>query len=183
MIYRYFGGLDGLMKAYYKQNPPVVQLPRIDPEQFKGATIEEIMEASCEYMLLDFRLLRQNIQTLEYLRADLLAHSEKHTNPMADKLEQETHDIVETMSGMVSSEYGRSVSAIMISALRLLTFMSQDKRTLMGIDLGTDEGWAQIEQAVRRIFYGLALAANETHANNQNLLMTSATRQTSSKVL
>ncbi|WP_083421722.1 TetR/AcrR family transcriptional regulator [Arsenicibacter rosenii] len=183
LIYRYFGGLDGLMKAYYKQNPPVVQLPRIDPEQFKGATIEEIMEASCEYMLLDFRLLRQNIQTLEYLRADLLAHSEKHTNPMADKLEQETHDIVETMSGMVSSEYGRSVSAIMISALRLLTFMSQDKRTLMGIDLGTDEGWAQIEQAVRRIFYGLALAANETHANNQNLLMTSATRQTSSKVL
>ena len=71
----------------------------------------------------------------------------------------------------------------MISALRLLAFMSQDKRTLMGIDLGTDEGWAQIEQAVRRIFHGLALAANESYAKNPDLLITSATRQTSSKVL
>ncbi len=183
LIYRYFGGLEGLLDAHYKQNPPVVQLPRLNPEQFKGASIEEIMQASCEYMLMDFRLLRQNVQSLEYLRSDLLAHSEKHSNPLADQIDQETHAIVESMSGMVSSEYGRSVSAVMISALRLLTFMSQDKRTLMGIDLGTDEGWAQIEEAVRRIFHGLALAANESYAKNPDLLITSATRQTSSNEL
>lgn len=160
LIYRYFGGLAGLLDAYYRQHSPVVQASAINLEQLKDAPLPAVFDACYAYMLEEFRLLRQNVQAQEYLRADLLG-DERMANPIAAEKEKQILQMLDKLSGLLQVENPRPFAAIVIGAMSLLTLMSQQKKQFMGVDLGTDEGWQQIEQSLGRIFRGAYLYTEE----------------------
>lgn len=161
LIYRYFGNLNGLIEVYYEKYKPVVAAPLIDIKRLEGATLDEFFQTCCDFILDEFRLLRANPQAQQFLKNDLMAYQPGVPNPMAFRKAEQLDAMVDELSRQINSAYGRSFATVVMSALTLLTFMGQDKRTVMGIDLGTNEGWQEIEQAVRRIFYGVTLATKE----------------------
>ncbi len=161
LIYRYFGGLDGLIKAYYEKYQPVASAPLIDSERLKGVPLEEFFKACCDFIIAEFRLLRANPQAQEVLRNDLLGSRPGTPNPIAFQKEEQIRIMVEKLSNLIQSQYGRSFAAVIISGMTMLTFMAQDKRTVMGIEMGTDEAWEEIEQTIQRVFHGVHLAAKE----------------------
>ncbi|MEZ0539760.1 TetR/AcrR family transcriptional regulator [Fibrella arboris] len=166
LIYRYFGGLDGLINAYYEKYKPIVAAPPIDVERLKDATIEEFFKACADFILTEFRLLRANPQAQELLRNDLVNNKPGAINPVAFQKEEQTRIMIEKLGEIIQSMYGRSFAAIIISGMTMLTFMAHDKRTMMGIDLGSDEGWQEIERTIERVFYGVALATKERLGSN-----------------
>ncbi|MBO0951020.1 TetR/AcrR family transcriptional regulator [Fibrella forsythiae] len=161
LIYRYFGGLDGLINAYYQKYQPVVTAPPIDLEKLSGATLDEFFQACSNFILAEFRLLRTNPQAQEFLRNDLINNQNGATNLVAFQKEEQIRVMIEKLGELIQSKYGRSFAAIIISGMTMLTFMAHDKRTVMGIDMGTDAGWNEIEAAIERIFYGVSLATKE----------------------
>ncbi len=161
LIYRYFGGVDGLLKAYYEQYQPFVAAPPIDITELAGAPLSQFFEACCEYILAEFRLLRANPQAQQVLRNELLGGQPAEQNPVAAQKQAQLEQMVAQLGQLINSTYGASFSTVILSAMTLLTFMAQDKRVIMGIDLESEAGWAEIELAIKRIFYGIYLATKE----------------------
>jgi AcrR family transcriptional regulator len=161
LIYRYFGGLNGLLGAYYEKYKPIVSTPPIDVQQLKGVTVDEFFEVCTTYILDEFRLLRVNPQAQEFLKNDLMAYQPGVLNPLAARKEEHLRTMIDALGKLLHTQQARPISAILVSAMTMLTFMAQDKRTLFGIDLGTDEGWGEIEKAVRSILKSIAIAMKE----------------------
>ena len=161
LIYRYFGGIDGLLGAYYEQYRPFVAAPPINLAALAGAPLSEFFQACSEYILAEFRLLRANPQAQQVLRNELMGCQTTDQNPVAAQKQAQLEQMVAELGKLINSTYGASFSTVILSAMTLLTFMAQDKRTIMGIALDTDEGWAEIELAIKRIFYGIYLATKE----------------------
>lgn len=165
LIYRYFGGMDGLLRAYYERTRPVVSAPPLDVDRLKNAPLSEVLDTCYDYLIEEFRLLRQDPQAQEFLKADLMS-SEGLSSPIADQKESQLRHIIDELSQIVQTTQGRPFAAICFSALTLLTFMSQQKRLVFGLDLSSTEGWGQIESALKTIFKGIHLLTKERLAGS-----------------
>lgn len=160
LIYRYFGGLDGLLVAYFRQKRPIVSAERIEIDQLQDAPLDVIFDACYQYLVDEYRLLRRDVETQAFLKADLLRASGVYT-PITTEKEEQLRRMIDGLSAIIQTDYGRPFSAIIVSALTLLTLTGQQHKTIFGIDLSTDEGWAQIEAALKNIFRGAYLFTKE----------------------
>ncbi|MEZ0607408.1 TetR/AcrR family transcriptional regulator [Fibrella sp. WM1] len=160
LIYRYFGGLSGLIDAYYAKYMPVSTDPLVDRNQLEDISAEAFLKLCCDYLLNEFRELKTNSPAQQILKNDLFAYQPGATNPLTAGKEEQIQSMVDTMSRLVHPVHGRPLLAVFVSAMTMLTFLAQDKRTLLGIYLGDEKGWDQIEQAVQFLHDGLAKLVN-----------------------
>jgi len=160
LIYRYFGGLDGLLQAYYKRRCLSRTDLAVNINDLKEKSIAEIMTIICEVTLREYRRLRQDVQMQQFLKANLMGN-DTFINPLIHEREGQLRKLIDSVSDVLNSKTGRSFSAIIISAMSFLTFMSQQKRSMLDIELSTDEGWAQIEEGIRNIYRGATLLLEE----------------------
>lgn len=160
LIYRYFGGLDGLIGAYFQRKRPLVSTEHIDIDQLKNAPLEVVFDTCYAYLIKEYRSLRQDIETQEFLKADLMSAKGVY-NPITSEKEEQVRRLIDGLASILQSDYGRPFSAIITSALTLLTLAAQQNKTVFGINLNTDEGWQQIEVALKNIFRGAYLFTKE----------------------
>ena len=160
LIYRYFGGLEGLLQAYFDRNRPIISKPYIDVEYLKGAPVDEVFDACYEYLIDEFRALRKNPEAQMFLRASLLNNGVR-SRVLAIEKKEELYKKIDRLGEIVGSPNARPFAAVLISSMLFLTFMGQQKRIIMDIDLNSDEGWAQIEGVLKNIFRGSYLSLKE----------------------
>lgn len=177
LIYRYFGGLDGLLQAYYARTKPIISLPPIDVAALKELPLSEIFDVCYQHIIDEFRLLRQNPEAQEFLKADLLNNSGL-SSLLAEEKAAALLKMVDELGNLIGSTKGRPFALIIVSAMTLLTFMGEQKRVVMGIDVGSDEGWAEIESALKNIYHGGYLLTQERQANEQRAATNSAEETT-----
>ncbi|QKZ14050.1 TetR/AcrR family transcriptional regulator [Spirosoma sp. KUDC1026] len=154
LIYRYFGGLDGLLQAYYQQTRSTI-IPPINLDDFRHLSLEQFFEKSCDYLIDMYRRFRHDVEAQEFLKAGLLSATD--TNPIPSEREQQLRQVLDELSAIVQIENGRAIVAILSSALAVLTIREQQSQPVLGIDLHTDEGVKQIEAAFRLIYRGMYL--------------------------
>lgn len=160
LIYRYFGNLNGLVKAYYERTDSVIAAPTFDMQRLKDASLDDFFTLLHEYFIKEFRLLRENTDAKEFLKAALINPGWDY-NPTAASKEAEVQRQIDALGDIIQLKDGKPFAAIMISAMTVLTFMSQQKRTILGINLASEEGWQQIEQALKTIARGNYLVTKE----------------------
>lgn len=160
LIYRYFGGINGLREAYIKQSKPVVALPSLDVSALRQAPLDVFFETFCEYVIDEYRLLRQNPQAQAVLKANLLNH-DAIPSLLTTETAQQYRIMIDELAATLGTKYGRSFAAVINSSMTLLTFLSQQQRTAFGFDLGTDAAWNDIEITVRHLFRGAYLYTKE----------------------
>ncbi|AQG78739.1 TetR/AcrR family transcriptional regulator [Spirosoma montaniterrae] len=160
LIYRYFGGLSGLIETYYSINKPVVSAPAIDVERLKDAPLTDFFEACYGFMIDEFRLLRNNVHAQQFIKANLLSNNCLH-NTLAGEKEKKLQAMVDDLAKIIELDNGRPFAAILMSGMTMLTLMAQQKRTILGIDLASEEGWQQIEVSLGRLFHGAYLYTKE----------------------
>ena len=153
LIYRYFGGMEGLLEYYVKMgklfpifNPAV--LDQIRP-------LHESDVARIWY--------RQVIQTYRYFRTfkaarEILKASVIENDPIAATTaraqDEEMTRLVDQLS-FVKGADTQAISAVVLEAMTYLTIMAQNDRTMISIDLRSEEGWKRIENAVKAIYISL----------------------------
>lgn len=151
LIYRYFGGLEGLIEAYASEGDfwPNVEELIAEPEVIYRA------RPAAEQMMRVFKNLIKSLRkrpvTLEILAWEMTEH-----NDLTHHLDQ----VREGLAREFTRRFGNAgppgvdlmaFSAIMAGAVNYLSARSRHQTAFNGMDIESDHGWRRIEQSVELI--------------------------------
>ncbi len=162
LIYRYFGGLEGLIAHYIKMGRLYPNFTEPVLEQLRPNNEEELSRLWHRQLTQLFRQFRNNKASRELLKANTIENE-----PIAEIASQIQDEEITRLIGQFSFvDYADSVaiSAVTFGAMSYLTLMADNNRTMAGINLRSEEGWKRIEQAIRLIY--IALSQQAVQAEN-----------------
>lgn len=153
LIYRYFGGLEGLVEHYTKRG---TLFPTFTPAilaQLRPASDSELGRVWHRQLIQIFRQFRNSKAGRELLKANTISN-----DPLAEAaskaIDEETQRLINELSYVGGADI-QAISAITISALSYMTLLADNNRTMVGIDLRSEEGWNRIEQGLKLIYIAL----------------------------
>ncbi|MFD2936759.1 TetR/AcrR family transcriptional regulator [Spirosoma flavum] len=162
LIYRYFGGLDGLMEYYVRAGR---MFPRFTPamlDQIRPMHQDDLAKVWYRQAIQMFRYMRTSKAAREVLKANVIEN-----DPTADVISKAQDDELTRLVNQLSFIEGpdtQAISAVMLGALSYLTIQAQNNHTMVGIDLRSEQGWQRIEGAVKVIYLSLNKMAVNTQA-------------------
>ncbi|WP_427979607.1 TetR/AcrR family transcriptional regulator [Agarivorans sp.] len=155
LIYRYFDGLSGLIKAYAEQGdfwPSVKELLGDDLAGFQTRPLDEQLgQLMCNYVAgIRRRPLTLQILAWEMVeRNELTAHLEKVREKLgSDLFEQIWRSKQEAANYAVDIE---ALVTIFSACTNYLAARSENIRVFNGIDITQDEGWHRLTDMMKKI--------------------------------
>jgi AcrR family transcriptional regulator len=146
LIYRYFGGLADLLKAFAEETDFWPDLPELAHETGQPAG-ETTQAARVKSLMLAFgRALRERPVTQEIMRWELLERNEL-TDALARHREMRSANLFEPFEGSEEIDI-RAVGSLMAAGLTYLILRSKTVDVYNGLHLNSDADWARIEHAV-----------------------------------
>jgi AcrR family transcriptional regulator len=159
LIYRYFGGLEGLMAEYAKGSqfwPTLAEILGADA----GLLADPDRARAAARMLSNYaRALRQRPVTL-----DLLAWECAHRNPLTVALEsvreERSRELYLQLSAAGFPVHGGAaeLSALLAAALNYLALRSREIKVFGGLALDGESAWRRIETIMTLAFRGVFAA-------------------------
>lgn len=151
LIYRYFDGLPGLMKAFGQEGdfwPSFQELTGGDLENFRLLTLEDKLISLGRNFLKGIRA--------RPLTQEIMAWETGHRNKLTEELEKlREAQMLRFYEEFLSTEKTdidlMAVTAIIGGGLSYLVCRSRHIRWYNGVDLKDEEGWTRIETAVEQI--------------------------------
>jgi AcrR family transcriptional regulator len=143
LIYRYFGGMSGLLAAFARQTP---YWPRVEElaEGFEDAG-ETSQAAVAGHMLHRFiGLLRERSLTQEMLRWELMEKNEL-TDTLTDFREREGLRLMQQFEPEKDVDLP-SLVALLSAGIIYLILRQKNTERYNGVDLQSEEGWRRIER-------------------------------------
>jgi AcrR family transcriptional regulator len=157
LIYRYFGGLPGLLEYYVRMGRLV---PHYSPdwlEQIQPAHPEDLARIWSANALQVFRKLRASRSSREILKATV-QESSALSDTVSQTLDGELAHLANQLSFVKGGDQ-EAISAVMLGALSYLTVLTHYDRPVLGLDLRADADWLRIEEAVKLIYKAVAKVA------------------------
>lgn len=154
LIYRYFGGLPGLMAAYAKEGdfwPSALELAGGDLHAFAEQPLDKrlAMFTTTFIKALQKRPVTQAILAWEIIEP----------NDLTEELERVREESVLEFFRMFFQKDGpielQPVISLVGAAIHYLVIRSKHIDVYGGLDLGTEEGWKQIEEVIGVIIKGV----------------------------
>jgi AcrR family transcriptional regulator len=155
LIYRYFGGLPGLIQAFGQEEdfwPSIEELAGGDIEAFRPMPLEEKLTAlGCNFL----RGIRQRPLTQEVMAWEMVQR-----NDMTEELEIIRETRMLRFAELFLPEEGARVDLMAIMAIfgagiSYLVCRSRKIRWYNGIDLESEAGWQRVETAVEQMVKGI----------------------------
>lgn len=163
LIYRYFGGLEGLMDYYVKMGKLFPMFTPVVLDQIRPLHESDLARIWYRQVIQTFRSFRTFKAAREVLKATIV-ENDATAEVTSKAVDDELTRLVEQLS-FVKGPDTKAVSAVMLGAMAYLTLMAQNNRTMVGIDLRSEDGWKRIEDAIKMIYISLnkqAIASKET---------------------
>ena len=153
LIYRYFGGLPELLRAYAAQGgfwPSIAELAGKPFNQFKN-----MLEMGTALLKGHMRELRARPLTQEIMRWELHERNEL-TDELARHREQQGTEIMALFprveSGGSDDEVDPAAAAALIHAgITYLVLRQKTADVYMGVDLTSEEGWLRLDRAAAHL--------------------------------
>lgn len=146
LIYRYFGGLPELLKAYAEESDfwPTNEELQAEIEGDAGAATEA---GRARLIQLAFgRALRRRQLTQEIMRWELLERNEL-TDMLAHHREAQGNDLIQSFEKPGGPDV-RAIGSILGAGLTYLILRAKTADVYNGLHLRSEEDWARIERAV-----------------------------------
>lgn len=158
LIYRYFGGWNGLLEAYVQRG----FFLSIFNEKFLEAAPEAPSAETRSKLWSDYTIqfmqeFRTRKSSQELIRWEM-THGETE---LAQRLASFRNESFKNLINKIApfSDYDpMAITSLMVSAVTHMVLLSSQNEKILDIDLHTDEGWARLETAIRRIYAGLNIA-------------------------
>ncbi len=154
LIYRYFGGLEGLIAAFGSEGdfwPSTLELAGGDLKKFTNMALEERLSAFAANFIqaLRKRPLTQAIMAWEIIEP----------NDLTEELERiREQGLMECFQMFfMEDEVQIDLQAILMlvgAAISYLVIRSKNIDLYGGLDISSEEGWQRIERAISTITYG-----------------------------
>jgi AcrR family transcriptional regulator len=153
LIYRYFGGLEGLMAAYAQRSDFWPSLDEILGADFEREFARDRAKAAARLLSNYAQALRKRPVTL-----DLLAWECAHRNPLTEALEavreQRAQEVFARLAaaGVELSSHARELSALFAGAINYLALRSRQVSVFAGLGVRGDAAWQRIEAVMAVAF-------------------------------
>jgi len=152
LIYRYFGGLPGLLTAWGRSGrfwPRVDELLGAEPERFLALPAAERYARFMEHFVDG---LRARPLTLEILAAEVVERNEL-TAILESEREQWGEQAAELLGGAEFAQRPelRGLTLLLIAGVQYLLVRSRKIRVFGGVDITSDAGWQTLKAAVRKM--------------------------------
>ncbi|GAB3029869.1 TetR/AcrR family transcriptional regulator [Spirosoma pulveris] len=160
LIYRYFGGMEGLFEYYVKMGKlfPIFSPSVLD--QIRPLHESDIARIWYRQVIQTYRYFRTFKAAREVLKASVI-ENDPIAETTARAQDEEMTRLVSQLS-FVKGADTQAISAIILGAMTYLTIMAQNDRTMISIDLRSEAGWNRIENAVKSIYISLNKMAIHT---------------------
>lgn len=167
LIYRYFGGMEGLLEYYVKMGKlfPVFNPAVLD--QIRPLHESDVARIWYRQVIQTYRYFRTFKAAREILKASVI-ENDSIAETTARAQDEELTRLVSQLS-FVKGADTQAVSAVILGAMTYLTIMAQNDRTMVSIDLRSEEGWKRIENAVKTIYIALNKMAIQSKEVNLEL--------------
>lgn len=148
LLYKYFGGLEGLYAEYTRKHPLFPTLEEMlgaDRERVDSMSPLELARAAASGYL---REIRKRPLTLEILRWEL-----EVSNPLTDALSrvrQATTEEFNRRMGPQSDLDVQALTSLMYGGIVYLLLKSRTGTVFNGMDLQHEEAWVRMEKALHR---------------------------------
>ncbi|MBD2754250.1 TetR/AcrR family transcriptional regulator [Spirosoma validum] len=153
LIYRYFGGLEGLLEHYVSMGRLIPHYTPAWLKQIQPTQPRDLASIWSGQALQLFRQFRTSRAAREVLKATV-----KDNDPLADAVSKaqdaELTNLVNQLAFIKGGDH-QATSAIILGALSYLTIQAQINRPMIGLDLRSEDGWQRIEEAVKVIYKAL----------------------------
>ncbi len=155
LIYRYFDGLDGLIKAYARQGdfwPSIDELIGEPIEQFRNRPLADQMTTVITNLAEG---IRKRPLTLEILAWEMVERNEL-TAHLEEIRERKGLELTEAFADNAApNEVSVDVAALIaiaVSSINYLAARSRKIRIFNGIEIREDEGWERLTGTMATIF-------------------------------
>ncbi len=157
LIYRYFGGLEGLLEAYGNTDrfwPTLDEIRGLPEQEFRALSLKE----RCRCIFRNFReALRSRPHTVA-IYAWEMAENNAFAQHLGAVRAQTSIMLVKEMVGQHErkySEYDQEITAILGAGLLHLIVREHFDSPFAGLELQDDETWERIDGALDLLFSGL----------------------------
>jgi len=157
LIYRYFGGLDGVMTAYGATDqfwPSAYEIRGMTREKFNELSLRD----RCKRIFRNFRhALAKRPNTVAIYAWEMSEKSSIVKDLIAERTESSLN-VVKEMLGQhkkAYSEYDHEMIVLLGAALLQLTIREHMDAPFAGFDLKESNTWDRIEGAIDTLFTGL----------------------------
>jgi AcrR family transcriptional regulator len=146
LIYRYFGGLPGLIKAWLEQGsnwPTMEELTRNDQASFDQLTVEDQVKTICRNYV---HALRSRPVIMRILVSEIMQPTDitEILEEAGDRIGRELYKSLQ-LSGTDISEDVVDVALIFTTMANYLCMRSISSPKAFGMDLGDEAAWTRIE--------------------------------------
>lgn len=158
LIYRYFGDLDGLVRAYAEQGdfwPTIEELTR-EPDDFNALDAPAKLAAVFRNLA---RGLRRRPETLEILAWEMVERN--HLTAHLEALrEAQGLGLLKQFGPDLADAYGdadlQAITALFAAATNYLASRARQIRVFNGIEIKEDAAWSRLGDAMETMVRGLA---------------------------
>ncbi len=169
LIYRYFGGWNGLLEAYVQRG--------FFLSMFNEKFIESVPESLppenrskvwSEYTIQFMREFRVRKPSQELIRWEMSHGETELARRLAEFRDQSYKNLVDKLAPY--SDFDPiAITSLMVAAVTHIVLISGQRDKIVDIDLRSEAGWERLETAIRRIYSGLNIALDRENAKKLEL--------------
>lgn len=154
LIYRYFDGLDGLLKEFAQQKDFYLNKSGEIQGEISSDRKHDYKNLVAEILIRQLRDLQENKELQELMLWEMIEKNELTTS-IAHEREVRGYELSTILKErmQIRSDDPDAVIAILVSGVYYLVLRSRTVSVFNGVDLSSPAGWGQIETAIRQIVY------------------------------
>ncbi|MBN1542023.1 TetR/AcrR family transcriptional regulator [candidate division KSB1 bacterium] len=155
LIYRYFGGLDGLILEFIRQQDFFSHLEAFAAER-KLESAGDVFDLSRELFIAQLRAMRGNRLLQEILLWELSTDNEI-TQTIARTREEQGSRLVQRLQHISGSDQTdlAAIGNLIIGGIIYLILRARTVETYSGVELRSEEGWQRMEKAIGQVMDAL----------------------------
>lgn len=149
LIYRYFGGLDGLLVEWAKRHDYYSFAYSEFIETIKRAEGKDIKQIVKDVLMRQLHYLKDNVLMQELLVWELSGHSS--FKGIIEERERSGYKLQEELNRYLNIDNDNDMSiAIIISAINYIVLFTRQYHRLNGIDFSKPEAWDRLETLISK---------------------------------
>ncbi|GAB3900345.1 TetR/AcrR family transcriptional regulator [Larkinella knui] len=150
LIYRYFGGWEGLMQQFLREGHFLTDYNKQFLENNSESDLNVKTQARVEYLIGLLRELKHRTPAQEMLKWEISNPGSYLTQQLATTRNESFQQILDKFFTN-EKEDQNAVTAILVSGITMLLLIAPSQHQFMNVDLQSEEGWKRIEYAIHRI--------------------------------
>lgn len=168
LIYRYFDGLDGLLREFAKRKDFYINISDLILSEIENARDEDLMDLIIKILVGQLRGLRENQALQELMLWEMLERNEL-TIAIAKDREVKGYELTRRLKEKMQLKGNESDAAIalLVSGIYYLVLRARTVDVFNGVDISSEGGWQQIEEAIRQIVGAFFNSLKQTIADTK----------------